>query len=359
MGKSSESRKSAVAIRLISSMTGRTLSRRLRGVNASNLPRRQFLNLAAGAAVLPAISRGARAQTYPARPVRIIVGYAAGGSNDIIARLMGQWLSEHLGRPFVIENRPGAGTNLATETVVRAAPDGYTLLLVNPANAVNATLYNKLNFVFLRDIAPVASMIHQPLIMLVNPSVPAKTMPEFIAYAKANPGKINMASGGTGSTNHVAGELFKMMAGVNLVHVPYRGAGPALTDLLGGQIDLFFGGMASTVDHARAGRLRALAITTGMRSEVIPNIPAVSEFVPGYEASDWFGLGAPKNTPAEVIDKLNRAINSGLADAKLKARLADQGATVNAGTPADFGKLIAEETEKWAKVVKFAGIKPD
>ena len=355
MGKSSESRKSAVAIRLISSMTGRTLSRRLRGVNASNLPRRQFLNLAAGAAVLPAISRGARAQTYPARPVRIIVGYAAGGSNDIIARLMGQWLSEHLGRPFVIENRPGAGTNLATETVVRAAPDGYTLLLVNPANAVNATLYNKLNFVFLRDIAPVASMIHQPLIMLVNPSVPAKTMPEFIAYAKANPGKINMASGGNGSTNHVAGELFKMMAGVSMVHVPYRGDLPALTDLMAGQVQVYFGTLPATIEYVRAGHLRGLAVTGAARSEALPNIPAMGELLPGYEATIWNGLNAPKGTSPEIVEKLSREVNAVLTDPKFKARLAELGAEPLPGSPTDYAKLVAEETQKWGKVVKLSG----
>jgi tripartite-type tricarboxylate transporter receptor subunit TctC len=323
------------------------------------LPRRQFLHLAAGAAVLPVVSRIATAQAYPTRPVRIVVGFAAGGSNDIYARLMGQWLSERLGQPFVIENRPGAGTNIATDAVVKAAPDGYTILMVNPANAINATLYDKLSFNFIRDVAPVASMIRQPVVMLVNPSVPAKTIPEFIAYAKANPGKINMASGGNGSVNHLAGELFKMMTDIDLVHVPYRGAGPALADLLGGQVNLFFGGVASSVDHVRAGKLRALAITTAARSESLPNTPAVSEFVPGYEASDWFGLGVPKNTPPEMIDKLNNEINAGLADRKIRTRLADLGGTVLAGSPADFGKLIAEETQKWEKVVKFSGAKPD
>jgi tripartite-type tricarboxylate transporter receptor subunit TctC len=318
--------------------------------------RREFIMLVGAAAAWPL---AARARTYPSRPVRIIVGYAAGGSNDIIARLIGQWLSERLGQPFIIENRPGAGTNIATEAVVTAAPDGYTLLMVNPANAVNATLYEKLNFVFVRDIAPVASMSRQPLIMLVNPTVPARTIPEFIDYAKANPGKINMASGGNGSINHVAGELFKMMAGINLVHVPYRGAGPALADLLGGQVDLLFGGMASSVDHVRGGKLRALAVTTATRSEVLPDTPAVSEFVPSYEASDWFGLGTPKGTPAEIIDILHNEVNAGLADSKLKARVSDLGGTVFRGSSAEFGKLIADETEKWAKVLKFAGIKAD
>lgn len=318
--------------------------------------RREFITLLGAAAAWPL---AARAQTYPTRPVRIIVGYAAGGSNDIVARLIGQWLSERLGPPFVIENRPGAGTNIGTEAVVTAAPDGYTLLTVNPANAVNATLYQRLNFVFLRDITPVASIIRQPLIMLVNPSVPAKTIPEFIDYAKANPGKISMASGGNGSINHVAGELFKMMAGVNLVHVPYRGAGPALADLLGGQVDLLFGGMASSVAHVRAGKLRALAVTTATRSEALPDTPAVSEFVPGYEASDWIGLGAPKGTPAEIVDILHNEVNAGLADSKLKARVSGLGGAVFPSSPADFGKLIADETEKWAKVIKFAGIKAE
>jgi len=318
--------------------------------------RREFITLLGAAAAWPLV---AQAEAYPARPVRIMVGYAAGGSNDIVARLIGQWLSERLGQPFIIENRPGAGTNIATEAVVTAASDGYTLLIVNPANAVNATLYPRLNFVFLRDIAPVASMIRQPLIMLVNPSVPAKTIPEFIDYAKANPGKINMASGGNGSINHVAGELFKMMAGVNLVHVPYRGAGPALADLLGGQVDLLFGGMASSVDHVRAGKLRALGVTTATRSQALPDIPAVSEFVPGYEASDWIGLGAPKGTPAEIRDVLHNEVNAGLADSKFRARVSDLGGAVFPGSPADFAKLIAEETEKWAKVIKFAGVKAD
>jgi tripartite-type tricarboxylate transporter receptor subunit TctC len=323
-----------------------------------NLIRREFLRLVGTAAAASAVPSLARAQPYPTRPVRIIVGYAAGGSNDIVARLTGRWLSERLGQPFVIENRPGAGTNTATEAVVKAAPDGYTLLAVNPANAVNATLYEQLDFVFLRDIALVAGIIRQPLVLLLNPSVPAKTVPELIAQAKANPGRINMASGGNGSINHVAGELFKMMAGVDLVHVPYRGAGPALTDLLGGQVDLLFGGMASSVDHVRGGKLRALAVTTAARSEALPNTPVVSEFVPGYEASDWIGLGAPKSTPAEVVDTLNRNISSVLAEAEFRARVAELGGTVTPGTPANFGKLIAAETEKWASVIKFAGIKP-
>ena len=320
------------------------------------MKRREFIMLVGAAAAWPL---AARARSYPARPVRIIVGYAAGGSNDIVARLMGQWLSERLEQPFIIENRPGAGTNMGTEAAVTAAPDGYTLLMVNPANAVNATLYKKLNFVFLRDIAPVASMIRQPLIMLVNPSVPAKTIPEFIDYAKANPGKINMASGGSGSINHVTGELFKMMTGVNLVHVPYRGAGPALTDLLGGQVELLFGGMASSIDHVRAGKLRALAVTTAIRSDALPDTPTVGEFVPGYEASDWFGLGTPKGTPGEIIDILHNEIKAGLADPKFRARVSELGGAVFPGSPAEFGKVLADETEKWAKVVNFAGMKPD
>ena len=281
--------------------------------------------------------------------------FAPGGGADIIARLIGQWLSERLGQPFIIENRPGAGSNIATEAVVHAPADGYTLLLVSPANAINATLYDKLNFNFIRDIAPVAGIIRVPNVMVVNPSVPAKTVPEFIAYAKANPGKLNMASAGIGTAPHVAGELFKMMAGVDMVHVPYRGDGPALTDLIGGQVQVMFAAMPSSIEYIRAGKLRALAVTTATRSEALPDIPTVGDFVPGYEASGWYGIGAPKNTPAEIIDKLNKEINAGLADPKIKARLADLGGTVLPGSPADFGKLIADETEKWAKVIKFAG----
>ncbi len=290
------------------------------------LPRRRFLHLAAGAAALPGLSRIAWAQTYPSRPVRLIVGFAAGGAADILARLIGQWLSERLGQPFVIENRPGAGTNIATEAVVRAPPDGYTLLLVNAANAINATLYEKLNFNFIRDIAPVAR--HQPrvtIVMVVHPSVPAKTVPEFIAYAKANPGKINMASGGIGAPSHMAGELFKMMAGVNMVHVPYRGAAPALTDLLGGQVQVYFGPMPSSIEYIKAGKLRALAVTTATRSEVLPDIPTVGEFLPGFEASTWFGIGAPKNTPAEIIDKAQQG------DQRGPRRSQDQGAACRPG----------------------------
>jgi len=323
------------------------------------LPRRQLLQLAAGTAALPFSSRVAWAQPYPAQPVRILVGLAAGGSNDIIARLMGQWLSERLGQQFVIDNRPGAGGNIATEAVVRAPSDGYTLLLVGSANAINATLYDKIKFNFLRDIAPAASIARQPFVMLVHPSVPAKTVPEFIAYAKTNPGKISMASAGIGSAPHLAGELFKMMARLDMVHVPYRGAAPALTDLLGGQVQLYFAGVASSIEYIRAGKLRALAVTSATRSEVLPDIPVVGEFVPGYETSVWFGIGAPRNTPAEIIDKLNKEINAGLADPNVKARFADLGNTVLPGSTADFGKFIADETEKWAKVIRGANIKPE
>ena len=323
------------------------------------LPRRHFLHLAAGAAALPALSRIAWAQAYPSRPVRIIVGFAPGGSSDITARLIGQWLSERLGQQFVIDNRPGGGTNIGTEAVVRAPPDGYTLLLATAANAVNATLYDKLNFNFIRDIAPVAGIIVFPNVMVVHPSVPAKTVPEFIAYAKANPGKINMASGQMGGPAHVSGELFKMMTGTDMLLVPYRGGGPALVDLLVGQVQVMFPTIVASIEYIRAGRLRALAVTAATRSDALPDIPTVSEFVPGFEASFWTGIGAPKATPAEIVDKLNEAINAGLADPKLKARFADLGGTVLAGSPTDFGKLIAEETEKWGKVVKFTGIKAD
>jgi tripartite-type tricarboxylate transporter receptor subunit TctC len=309
-----------------------------------NLPRRQFLHLAAGAAALSPMSRIARAQAYPTRPVRIVVGYVAGGATDIVARLIGQWLSERVGRQFIVENRPGAGGNLGTEAVVRALPDGYTLLLVNLANAINATLYDKLNFNFIRDIAPVAGIVRVPNVMLVNPLLSAKTVPEFIAYAKANPGKINMASAGVGSQSHFAGELFKMMTGVNVVHVPYRGGAPALTDLLGGQVQVMFDALPSSIEHIRSGKLRALAVTTGTRSEVLPDISTVGDFVPGYEMSNWFGVGVPKNTPAEIVEKLDKEINAALADSKLKARLADLGGMVLVGSPSDFGRLIADES---------------
>jgi len=324
-----------------------------------SLPRRRFLKLTAGAAALPLVSPIAAAQAYPTRPVRIIVGFASGGTLDIIARLLGQWLSERFGQPFVVENRPGAGGNIGTEAVVRAPPDGYTLLLVGSPNMINATLYEKLNFNFIRDIAPVASTDRVPLVMEVNPAFPAKSVPEFIAYTKANPGKINMASAGTGTGQHVAGELFKMMAGVDMTHVPYRSAGPALTDLIGGQVQVMFDGLPASIEHIRAGRLRALAVTTATRLEALPDISTVGDFVPGYEASAVHGVGAPKNTPTEIVDRLNKAINSALAESKTKARLADLGITVLVGSPAEFGKLIAEETEKWGKVVKFSGAKPD
>jgi tripartite-type tricarboxylate transporter receptor subunit TctC len=323
------------------------------------LPRRTFLHLAASAAALPAVSRVTSAQAYPARPVRIIVGFAAGGATDIMARLIGQWLSERLGQQFVVENRPGAASNIGTEVVARAPADGYTLLLVSVPNAINATLYDRLNFNFIRDIAPVARLGVGPYVMVVNPSVPAKTVPEFIAYAKANPGKISMGSPGIGSTPHVSGELFKMMASIDMLHVPYRGGGQVMTDLMAGQVQVSFGSMPSLVGYIRTDKLRALGVTTASRSDALPDIPTVGDFVPGYESNGWYGIGAPRNTPAEVIDKLNKEINTGLADPKIKARFADVGTTPFAGSPSDFGKLIAEETEKWAKVVKFASIKPE
>jgi tripartite-type tricarboxylate transporter receptor subunit TctC len=322
-------------------------------------PRRQFLQLAGCVAALPFASRVARAQAYPARPVRLIVGYAPAGATDILARLLGQWLSERLGQQFVIENRPGAANNLGTEAVVHAPADGYTLLLVNPANAINATLYDKLNFNFLRDIAPVAGLIRVPNVMEVNPSVPAKNVAEFIAYAKANPGKVNFASGGAGTSVHMSGELFKMMTGIDMVHVPYRGAAPAVTDLIAGQVQVVFDNLPGSIEYIRAGKLRALAVTTALRSEALPDVPTVAAYVPGFEASAWFGIGAPKGTPAEIVGRLNREINAGLVDPKLRARLVDLGGMLIAGPPAQFGKLIADETEKWAKVVKFAGVKPE
>ena len=323
------------------------------------LNRRQFLHLAAGAAALPAVSRVAWAQAYPTRPVRVIVGFAAGGGVDITARLIGEWLSERLGQSFVTENRTGAGGNIGTEAVVNAAPDGYTLLLATIPNAVNATLYEKLNFNFIRDIAPVGGIIRVPQVILVHPSVPAKTIPEFIAYAKANPDKVNMGSAGSGSAPHLAGALFSFLAGIKMVHVPYRGQGPALADLLSGQVQVFFATTPGMTDFIRSGKLRALAVTTASRAEVLPDLPTVGEFVPGYEASQWYGLGAPKNTPAEIVDKLNKEINAALIDARMKARFAEIGGAALAGSPAEFGRFIADETEKWGKVVKFAGIKPE
>jgi tripartite-type tricarboxylate transporter receptor subunit TctC len=323
------------------------------------LPRRTFLHMAAGAASLPAISRVARAQAYPTRPVRLIEGFGAGGGADIMARLIGQWLSERLGQSFVIENRSGAASNIATEAVVRAPADGYTLLLATASNAINATLYDKLNFDFVRDIAPVAAIAHVPLVMEVHPSVPARTVAEFIAHAKANPGKINLASAGIGSSTHAAGEMFKMMAGLDLLHVPYRGV-QVFPALLAGDVPLvFFGPLLSSIEYVSTGKLRALAVTTATRSPMLPEIPALSETLPGYEASGWFGVGAPKNTPPQVIQKLNKEINAGLADPKLKARLANLGGTVLAGSPADFGRLIADETEKWGKVIRAANIKAE
>jgi tripartite-type tricarboxylate transporter receptor subunit TctC len=327
---------------------------------AMKLPRRRFLRLATAAATLPAVTRIAWAQGYPLRPVRWIVPGPPGGATDIFARLIGQSLSERLGQPFVLDNRPGAGGNIATEAVVRAPEDGYTLLVVAEANAINATLYERLNFDFIRDIAPIAGMVRVPSIMAVNPLIPAKTVPEFIAYAKANPGKINMASPGIGTGPHLAGELFRMMAGVDIVHVPYRGAAPGLTDLLGGQVQVMFASTAASIEYVRSGQLRALAVTSATRAETLPDVPPIGDFLTGYEASAWYGVGGPKNTPAEIIDKLNKTINASLADPKITARLTDLGATVLQGSPADFGNLIAEETEKWAKVViKFSGVRPD
>ena len=321
------------------------------------LVRRQFLHLTAGAAALPLLPRVACALDYPARPVHLLVGYAAAGPTDISARLIGSWLSQRLGHQFVIENRPGAGTNIATAAVTRAPADGYTLLLVSTANAINATLYSNLDFDFIRDIAPVAGLTRGPAIMVVNPSVPAKTVPEFIAYAKANPGKINMATAGIGSGTHIYGELFKMMAGVDLIPVAYRGGGPAMTDLLAGQVQVMFEGIALALGYVRAGRLRALAVTTATRSPALPDVPTIGEFLPGYEASGFFGVGAPKNTPAEIVGKLNREINAGLTDPTMKTRIAELGSVPLPMTPDEFGTLIVESTEKWAKVIRKLGLK--
>jgi tripartite-type tricarboxylate transporter receptor subunit TctC len=323
------------------------------------LQRRQFLHLAAGAAALSFVSRPATAQAYPSRPVRLIVPVAAGGGTDITARLIGQWLSERLGQQFIVENRPGAGATIGTEMALHAPPDGYTLLLASLSNAVNVTLYQKLNYNFVRDIAPVAGIMGVSNVVEIHPSVPAKTLPEFVAYAKANPGKINMGSAGNGSSSHMAGELFKMMAGVNLVHVPYRGQGLAMNDLLGGQVQVLFATTPGTTEYVRIGKLHALAVTTSARAEALPEVPTVADFVPGYESSQWYGVSAPKNTPVEIVEKLNKEINAALADPKMKTRFADLGGTVLPGSPADFGKLIADETEKWGKVVKFAGLKAD
>ena len=324
-----------------------------------NLHRRKFVQLTAAGLSAPAFPLAAAAEDYPARPVRVVAGFAAGGGVDITARLIGQWLNERLGQSFVVENRTGAGGNIGTEAVVTAAPDGYTLLLATVPNAVNASLYNNLKFNFIRDIAPVAGIIRVPMIILLHPAVPVKTVPELIAYAKANPGKVNMASAGNGSAPHMAGELFKMMAGVNMVHVPYRGQGPALTDLLGGEVQVLFATAPGTTDYVATGKLRALAVTTAMRAQVLPDVPPVGDFVPGYETSQWYGMCAPGKTPVEIIGKLNKEINAGIADAGMKARLAAIGGEPLPGTPAEFGRLIAEETEKWAKVVQAAGLKPE
>ncbi len=323
------------------------------------LPRRQFLQLAAGVSALPLFPRIATAQTYPSRPVRWIVGFAPGGGNDIVARLMGQWLSERTGQAFIIENRPGAGTNIATEVVVNAPPDGYTLLLVGLPNASNASLYERLSFKFIRDITPAAGIARSPQVMVVVPSVPAKTVPEFIAYAKANPGKVNMGSAGIGSVTHLAGELFKMMAGINLVHVPFRGNGPALAAMLGGQVEVQFPSVASAIEYIRTGKLRGLAVTGATRSQALPDLPTVGEFVPGYEISAWFGVGTPKGTPVETIDKINADVTAGLADPKLKARFVELAEEPMPMTPTEFGKLIADETEKWGRVIRAANLKAD
>jgi tripartite-type tricarboxylate transporter receptor subunit TctC len=323
------------------------------------LPRRQFLRLAAGAAALPAVSRIAIAQTYPSRTIHLINGFAAGGTVDVLARLIGQSLSERLGQQIIVENRLGAGGNIATEAVVRASPDGHMLLMVTAANAISATLYDKLNYNFIRDITPVASIMRGQIVMVVNPSLPAASVPEFIAYAKSNPGKISMASSGSGTSLHIAGELFKMMTDVDMIHVPYRGEAPAITDLLGGQVQLLFANLPAPMGHIRADKLRALAVTTATRSEALPDLPTVGEFVPGYEASGWFGLGAPKGTSPQIVDRLNKEVNAGFADRNLKARSLELGGTVLAGSPDEFRNLIASETEKWAKVVKFSGAKPD
>ena len=323
------------------------------------IPRRQFLHLAAATALLPAVSRTASAQAYPTRPIRLIIGYTPGGSADLTARLMGQWLSERLGQSFVIENRPGGGTNIATEAALRAAPDGYSLLLVAPANAINATLYSKLNFNFLQEMVPIAGIIRFPNVVVVNPEVPVKTIPELIAYAKANPGKLNMASSGNGSTIHMSGELFKMLTGIDMLHVPYRGGAPALTDLLSGQVQVMFDNIPTCAEHVKSGKLRGLAVTSTTRSEVLPDLPTVADFLPGYEASAWYGLAAPKGTPPEIVETLNKAVNAILADPAAKTRFGELGAILLPGSAADFGKLVADETDKWGKVVKFAGAKVD
>jgi tripartite-type tricarboxylate transporter receptor subunit TctC len=323
-----------------------------------NISRRSFLHLAAGSAALPVLSHSAWAQAYPSRPVHIVVPFAAAGPNDIVARVVCQWMSEHLGQPFVIENRPGAGTNVGTEMVVHSPPDGYTVLVVSSSHAINATLYDKLNFSFIRDIAPVASIMRVPNVMLVNPAFPASSVREFIDYGKANPGKLNFASSGIGASNHMSGELFKAMTGLDMTHVPYRSSGPALTDLISGQVQVMFDAMSSSIEHIRAGRLRALGVTTATKADALPEVPVVADVVPGYEVSNWFGFGMPRNTSADVVMTFNKAVNEAIADPKLKVRLAELGGILMPGSPADFGRLIAEETEKWGKVIRSANIKP-
>ena len=327
--------------------------------NHMKLPRRQFLHLATGALALPAVSRIANAQSYPSRPVRVIVPFAAGGGTDITARVIAQWLSERLGQSFVVENRPGGGTNIGTEAAAKSPPDGYTLLMVGASNTVNPTLYDKLNFDLIRDFAPIAGVIRAPQIVVANPALPLRTLPEFIAYAKSNPSKVNMASSGNGSAAHLAGELFKMLAGVNMQHVPYRGGGPALLDLIAGQVQVYFAGMPEAIEYVRAAKVRALAVTTTSRAEALPEIPALAEFVPGFDSSIWFGLSAPRNTPISIVDLLNKEINAGLADPRIKARYAELGSTVFPTAPAEFAKFIADEVEKWGRVVKFSGAKPE
>jgi tripartite-type tricarboxylate transporter receptor subunit TctC len=322
-------------------------------------PRRQFLHLAAGAAALPAVSRFASAQAYPTRPARLVVGFPPGGPTDIVARLMGQWLLERLGQPLVIENRPGAGGNIATQAVINAPADGYTLLMASHANAINATLYSNLSFNFIRDVTPVAGLVQVPNVLEVNPAVPANTVAELIAYAKSNPGKLSYASAGNGTSAHLAAELFKTMTGVELLHVPYRGSGPALVDMLSGQVQVMFDAIPSSIEHIKAGKLRALAVTTARRSDALPDIPVIADTVRGYDTSGWFGVGAPAGTPAEIVDKLNKEINAGLADPKMKARFAELGASTMITTPAEFVTYIAAETDKWAKAVKFSGAKAD
>jgi tripartite-type tricarboxylate transporter receptor subunit TctC len=322
------------------------------------ISRRKFLHLAAGTGALPVLSRTARAQAYPSRPVHIIVPYAAAGPNDIVARVVCQWMSEHLGQPFVIENRPGAGTNIGTEMVVHSPPDGYTVLVVSVSHAINATLYEKLSFNFVRDIAPVASIMRVPNVMVVNPSFPARSVREFIDYGKANPGKLNFASSGVGASNHMGGELFKFMTGLDMMHVPYRSSGPALTDLISGQVQVMFDSIASAVEHIRSGRLLPLGVTTTTKADALPEVPVIADTVPGYELSNWFGFGMPRNTSADVVMTFNKAVNEAIADPKLKARLAELGGILMPGSPAEFGKLIAEETEKWGKVIRSANIKP-